>query len=123
VGKTLQCLTCGQPLPPAWRHPRAKVLQVADLVMNLETHDVARAGKEIVLSGKEFLLLESLMRRSGTIVSKEVLIRSAWNSNGSVTQNLLDVSIYHLRKKVDRSHKLRLIKTVRHVGYVIRDPA
>jgi DNA-binding response OmpR family regulator len=99
------------------------VLQVADLVLNSETRDVSRAGKEIALSPREFRLLESLMRRSGSIVSKDALVRSVWNSKGSVTQNLFDVFLYKLRKKVDFNQTPKLIKTVRHAGYVIRDPA
>jgi two-component system OmpR family response regulator len=119
VSTDSQCPTCGQPLPPG--HPRPKVLQVADLVLNSETHDVARAGKKIDLSLREFRLLESLMQNSGSIVSKDLLVRLVWNS-ASVTQNLVDVSLYHLRRKVDNK-KAKLIKTVRHVGYIIRDPA
>jgi DNA-binding response OmpR family regulator len=94
-----------------------------DLVLNPATHDTMRAGKEIVLSRTEFRLLKFLMQRSGRVVSRNALGRSVWDSAEGVDDNLVDVTIYQLRKKVDRDHKAKLIKTVRNLGYVIRDPA
>jgi len=98
-------------------------LQVGDLVLNPATHDATRAGKEIALSLTEFRLLEFLVRRSGRIVPKNALANSVWSSNDEVDDNLIDVTIYQLRKKVDRDHEVKLIKTVRNLGYTIRDPA
>jgi two-component system, OmpR family, response regulator len=125
VRKTIQCPMCGTPFPlPSEReNPRPKVLRVGDLVLNPATHDVTRAGKEIALSPTEVRLLESLMRQSGRIVPRNALVHSVWDSNDEVDDNLIDVTIYQLRKKVDRDLEVKLIKTVRKLGYTIRDPA
>jgi two-component system OmpR family response regulator len=96
---------------------------VADLVLNPATHDATRADREIALSQKESRLLESLMRHPGRVVSRNALIHAAWDSNGDVNDNLIEVHIYLLRRKVDRNHKVKLIKTVPKFGYTIRDPA
>jgi two-component system alkaline phosphatase synthesis response regulator PhoP len=63
------------------------------------------------------------MRRSGRVVSRNALIDLVWSSDSAVNDNLIDVTIYNLRKKVDRQHKDKLIRTVRKLGYAIRDPA
>jgi len=96
---------------------------VADLVLNPATRDATRADSEIALSPTESRLLESLMRHSGRVVSRNALIHAAWDSNGDVNDNLIEVHIHLLRKKVDRNHKVKLIKTVPKLGYTIRDPA
>ena len=91
--------------------------------MNPETHDATRAEKEISLTRKESRLLESLMRRSGRLVPRNVLVHSVWDTDVEVEKNKLDVFICLLRKKVDRNHKVKLIKTIRKLGFAIRDPA
>ena|SRR5882672_2455667 len=121
VRRTIKCLTCGQPFPGG-SAPRPKVLRVGDLVLNLATYDASRAGNEIALNPTEFRLLESLMRCSGRVVSRSALVNLVWDSDGVVNDNLIDVNIYHLRNKVDRNHKVKLIKTVRNLGYSIRNP-
>jgi len=103
--------------------PRPTLLQVGDLVLNPETHDATRAEKEISLTRKESRLLESLMRRSGRLVPRNVLVHSVWDTDVEVEKNKLDVFICLLRKKVDRNHKVKLIKTIRKLGFAIRDPA
>lgn len=102
---------------------RPKLLQVGDLVLNPATYDANRAGEEISLSPIESRLLGSLMRNSGRVVSRKVLIRTIWGSDGYVEKNRLDVFICLLRNKVDRDHKVKLIKTIRNLGFVIRNPA
>jgi len=102
---------------------RPKLLQVGDLVLNPATYDATRAGKEIALSRIESRLLYSLMSRSGRVVSRKVLVRSVWGSNDDMEKNRLDVFVHLLRNKVDRNHKAKLIKTIRKVGFVIRNPA
>jgi DNA-binding response OmpR family regulator len=137
VRKTIQCPMCGNMFPlsivridpqlrsasPGGSTPRPKLLQEGELVLNPATYDAPRAGKEIALTPRESRLLEFLMRRSGRAVSTNVLAHSVWDSNGDVDVNLIHVSFYQLRKKVDRGHKVKLIKTVRKLGYAIRDPA
>jgi DNA-binding response OmpR family regulator len=134
VREIVRCPTCGSPLPSVWNPPqfqalspnssslRSEVLRVSDLFLNPATHDASRAGREIALSRNEFRLLEALMRRCGRVVSRSALVHLVWNSGPYVNDNLIDVTIYHLRKKVDSYHKAKLIRTVRKVGYSIRDP-
>ena len=136
MSRTIKCPICGSPfpLPSGWKNShlrsvsrhgsasRPNVLRVGDLVLDLATHDVSRAGKEIALSGTDFRLLKFLMRRSGRVVSRTALLHSVWDSDGDVNDNLIDVCIYQLRKKVERNHKVKLIKTVPNFGYTIRDP-
>ena len=128
---------CGNPfpLPSGWKNShlrsvsrratdsRPNVLRVGDLVLNPATHDASRAGKEIALNPTEFRLLESLLRGSGQVVSRNALVHLVWDSDRNVNHNLIDVTIYHLRKKVNRGHNVKLIKTVWKLGYTIRDPA
>jgi two-component system, OmpR family, response regulator len=102
---------------------RPKLLQVADLVLNPATYDATRADKAIALSRIECRLLESLMRHSGRVVSRKVLVRSIWGCNDDREKNRLDVFICLLRNKVDRDHKVKLIKTIRNLGFAIRNPA
>ena len=131
VRKTNRCPICGRPFPLASERvngqprsaPRPKVLRVGDLVLNQATHDVSRAGREIALGPIQFRMLESLLRCSGRVVSRNALVHSVWDFNDDVDDNLIDVFIHQLRKKVDRDHKVKLIKTVRKLGYAIRDPA
>jgi DNA-binding response OmpR family regulator len=102
---------------------RPKVLRAADLALDPANYEVSRAGKEIALNRTEFRLLKSLMKRAGRVIFRKTLFHSIWNSNDDVDENLLDVTISHLRKKVDRNHEVKLIRTVRNVGYYVRDPA
>lgn len=68
-----------------------------------------------------FRLLESLMRHSATVVPRNVLAQSVWDSDVDLGDNLIDVSISQLRKNVDRDHNVKLIKTIRNLGYTIWD--
>jgi two-component system, OmpR family, copper resistance phosphate regulon response regulator CusR len=103
--------------------PRPKLLRVGDLVLNPDTYDAIRTGKEIALSRMECRVLETLMRRAGQVVLRDELALSVWASNEGVDKNKLNVYINLLRNKLDRDNKVKLIKTVRRLGYAIRDPA
>jgi len=123
VSTTLRVEKSALPLVPRLGSvPSSKVLRVGDLVLNLASYDASRAGKEITMSETEFRLLETLMRRHGRIVSRNALVHSVWNSNHQVDNNVIDITIYQLRKKVDRHHKVKLIETVRSLGFTIREP-
>jgi DNA-binding response OmpR family regulator len=103
--------------------PRPTLLQVGDLVLNLASHQATRSGEEISLSPTEFRLLEFLMRRAGRPITRKSILNSIWGSDDDIQENTLDVFISHLRNKVDRDRQVKLIQTVRELGYVIRDPA
>ena len=103
--------------------PRPTVLQVADLVLDPSGHEVTRAGEAISLSRTEFRLLEFLMRRAGRVVARNTIVNSVWDAGDDIEENTLDAFISLLRNKVDRDHKVKLIQTVRGLGYTIREPA
>ncbi|MDQ8165185.1 MAG: response regulator transcription factor, partial [Gemmatimonadota bacterium] len=105
------------------RRPRAiaaPVLKVADLELNVDSHEVQRGGRAIELTPKEFLVLEYLMRHAGKVMSRTLITEYAWGYHFDSGTNIVDVVINHLRKKVDGSGKKKLITTVRGVGYVIK---
>jgi DNA-binding response OmpR family regulator len=96
---------------------RKNVLEVRDLVLDVTTHRVFRAGTEIYLSITEFRLLELLARHSGRIVSRHEMLTKVWGPGRGVSENTLDVFVRLLRKKIDEGHEPRLIQTHRGFGY------
>jgi two-component system copper resistance phosphate regulon response regulator CusR len=98
-------------------------LRLADLELDPLTRDVTRAGQVIELTAREFELLEYLLRHSGQIVSREMLARDVWKepSRGTPLDNVIDVHITRLRKKIDAGDGPRLIHTVRGVGFLVRE--
>jgi two-component system response regulator MprA len=99
----------------------AKVLQVADLTIAPATHQVRRAGRLILLTRTEYVLLELLMKRAGRVVSRDALIEATWGWEREVGSNALDVFIFQLRSKIEAGGAPRLVHTVRGFGYVLRE--
>ena len=95
-------------------------LSVEDLTMNLENHKVYRSGQEISLQPLEFSLLEYLMRNTGRVVSKTMIMEHVWDYNFNPQTNVVESRICYLRDKIDRDFDVKLIHTVRGVGYVLR---
>lgn len=98
------------------------VLTVADLTMNLLTRTVARGDQPIELTTREFALLEHLMRSPGRVLTRVQICEQVWSYHFDPETNLVDVYIQRLRKKVDSGAELKLIETVRGVGYRMRTP-
>lgn len=96
-------------------------LKVADLELDLLTRRVARAGRAIELTAKEFQLLEYLMRRPGQVVTRTMLLEGVWNLHFDPQTNIIDVHMSRLRNAIDRGFPKSLIHTVRGAGYVLRD--
>jgi DNA-binding response OmpR family regulator len=98
-------------------------LSVADLVIDVPTRAVSRAGQPVDLTAREYELLEYLVRHKGTLVSREMLARDVWKETERCTplDNVIDVHIAHLRKRVDQSYAVQLIHTVRGVGFIVRE--
>jgi DNA-binding response OmpR family regulator len=96
-------------------------LQVADLVLDPGTHEVKRAESPLQLSRTEFLLLETLMRNAGRVITRSRLIQSVWGYERDVESNTLDVYIRMLRTKIDSTGSSKLIRTIRGIGYVMRE--
>ena len=105
------------------RTPRGQgqnALEVGDLSMDLLSRKVVRGNREIELQPRDFALLEYLMRNSGNVVSKTMILEHVWDYHFDPQTNVVESRIYKLREKVDRGFDDRLIHTVRGVGYVIR---
>jgi len=98
-------------------------LAVGDLAMDLITRKVTRAGQLVELTVREFELLEYLMRYEGQVVSRETLARDVWKETARTTplDNVIDVHIARLRRKVDLDRPIKLIHTVRGVGFMLRE--
>lgn len=96
------------------------ILSVSDLTMNLLTRKVMRNGQEIDLTTREFSLLEHLMRSPGRVLTRVEICESVWDYNFDPGTNLVDVYVQRLRKKIDGDAALKLIETIRGVGYRIR---
>lgn len=102
---------------------RASLLQLADLTVNLITREVKRAGNIIRLSEREFGLLEFLLRAPGEVRSRTQLFTEVWGHHFDSGTNLVDVYVQRLRRKVDEPYPLKLIHTVRNIGYVLKAPS
>ncbi len=96
---------------------KATLLKVADLTMNVLNREVIRAGKSIHLALREFALLEFLMREPGTVHSRTSLCEHVWDYHFDTGTNVVDVYIQRLRRKLDDEHEVKLLHTVRGVGY------
>jgi two-component system copper resistance phosphate regulon response regulator CusR len=98
---------------------------LADLVVDLETRRASRAGKALDLTPREFDLLAYLARQPGQIVTREMLAKEVWRETNRATplDNVIDVHVAHLRRKVDGAHGVKLLHTVRGVGFVLREEA
>ena len=103
------------------RSPQATKLQVGDLVLDLISHRVTRAGREILLTMKEYALLEYLMRNAGTVVTRTMITEHVWDIDFDTSTNIIDVYINYLRNKIDSGQQKKLIHTVRGRGYLLKD--
>jgi len=97
-------------------------LEVHDLSMDLMGRTVTRAGKKINLQPKEFALLEYLVRNSGRVVSKTMIMERVWNYDFDPGTNVVEARISKLREKIDRGSDTPLLHTVRGLGYVLKVP-
>ena len=97
-------------------------LEVADLQLDLLRRRVARAGKRIDLTAKEFGLLELLMRRHGEVLPRSLIASQVWDMNFDSDTNVIEVAMRRLRVKIDEGQDVKLIKTVRGMGYVLEAP-
>jgi DNA-binding response OmpR family regulator len=99
----------------------APVLEVADLRLDLRAHRVERGGRSISLTAKEFALLEYLMRNRGTVLTRTMMAEHVWDQHFGSFSNVIEVYIRYLRAKVDAESEVKLIHTVRGVGYVLAE--
>src|SRR5580658_7887793 len=102
---------------------RSSVLRVADLEIDRLSQNVRRAGKKIELTAKEYGLLEYLATNPGRVFSRTMIIEHVWDQSFQGLTNIVDVYVRHLREKVDDDHPVKLLRTVRGVGYSLNDEA
>jgi DNA-binding response OmpR family regulator len=99
---------------------KPSLLSIADLTFDVASREVRRAGRRLVLSSRENLLLECLLRAEGSVVSRRDIIGTVWEYDFDPGTNLVDVYVRRLREKIDRDHTPALIQTVRGLGYALR---
>lgn len=95
-------------------------LKVADVVIDLPSHKVTRAGKDIDLTSKEYALLTYFVRNKGRILTRTNISEHVWDYNFDSFTNVIDVYVNYLRKKIDTGREHKLIHTIRGVGYVLK---
>jgi two-component system copper resistance phosphate regulon response regulator CusR len=100
----------------------SNVLRVADLELDLLRRRVTRGGNRIDLTAKEFGLLELLMRRQGEVLPRSLIASQVWDMNFDSDTNVIEVAMRRLRLKVDDGQSVKLIQTVRGMGYVLEVP-
>ncbi|KRS21294.1 transcriptional regulator [Alishewanella sp. WH16-1] len=99
---------------------QSRQLQVADLLLDLDTMRVQRAGRDLLLTAKELAILELLMVNSGKVYSRERILTNVWGLNEDPLTNIVDVYMARLRKKVDEQHPQKLLHTRRGLGYCLQ---
>lgn len=100
---------------------RTNCFTLADLTVDTQKRTVNRGGKEISLLPKEFMILEHLIRNQGRVLSREQLEDRIWNYEYSGSSNNMDVYMSRLRKKIDEDQQVKLLHTIRGVGWVLRE--
>ena len=100
---------------------RSSVLRVGDLEIDRLSQNVKRAGKKIELTSKEYSLLEYLATQPGRVFSRTMIIEHVWDQSFQGLTNIVDVYVRHLREKLDDAHPVKLLCTVRGVGYSLSD--
>jgi len=98
-----------------------EVLKIADLELDLVKHKATRAGQRLDLTPKEFALLSLLVRRAGEALSRTLIAEQVWDMNFDSDNNVIDVAIRRLRRKMDDPFPRKLVHTVRGVGYVLEE--
>ncbi|MDH5367849.1 MAG: response regulator transcription factor [Cyclobacteriaceae bacterium] len=98
-----------------------QILKVQDLEMSLKSKEVNRGGVEIILTAREFKLLEYLIKNKNRVVSRTNILENVWEVDFDLGTNVIDVYINYLRKKIEHGFSSKIIKTVIGMGYIIKD--
>jgi DNA-binding response OmpR family regulator len=101
--------------------PRADVILISNLEVNRLTHEVRREGQSIELTAKEYALLEYLLSSPNRVFSRSMILQHVWDQSFEGVTNIVEVYVRHLRQKVDDPFPVKLIHTVRGVGYCVRE--
>ncbi|MGE5681990.1 MAG: response regulator transcription factor [Bacillota bacterium] len=97
------------------------LLKLGDIEVNLNTHQVSKASREVTLTQKEFALLEYLIRNKGKVCTRTKIIEHVWDIHFEADTSVIDVYINFLRKKLDTANIKSFIQTIRGVGYIVRE--
>ena len=96
-------------------------IRVGDLEVDLLRHKVLRGGARVDLTAKEFALLALLARREGEVLSRTLIAEQVWDMNFDSDTNVVDVAVRRLRAKIDDPYAVKLVHTIRGIGYVLED--
>lgn len=99
----------------------SEIMQHADLKLDLLRHKVSRSGNELNLAPQEYRLLEYLLRHAGEVLTRTRISEQVWDINFDGDSNVVDAAVRRLRRKVDDPYDLKLIHTIRGVGYVLEE--
>ena len=100
---------------------QSDVLAVGDLTLDRAARQVRRGGRAIELTSREFALLDYLMTNAGRVLSRTMIVENVWDQSFEGLTNIVDVYIRQLRKKIDEEHPVKLLRTIRGVGYSINE--
>jgi len=101
------------------RDTLSNILQIDNLKLDCDKKLVTRGDEIINLSSKEYMLLEYLLRNKDKVVTEDMINNSLWNMDEQTASNIINVYIYRLRKKIDKNNDIKLIHTIRNMGYKI----
>jgi DNA-binding response OmpR family regulator len=99
---------------------KTTVLMIANLIIDIAAHEVKREGKDILLSAKEYALLEYMALNRDKVLSRTALTEHLYNQDFDLDSNVIDVFVNRIRNKIDRGYDIKLIHTVRGAGYMLR---
>ncbi len=100
---------------------KTATLKAADLELDPAVRKVTRAGREINLTGKEYALLEYLLRNKNLVITETRIVEHVWDMNYEPGTNVVNVYIHHLRSKIDKGFAQKLLRTVRGSGYILQE--
>jgi len=100
--------------------PEGDLKRMGDIALDPLRHVVTVRGQEVVLTGREFKLLEYMMENAGIVLSRETLLANVWGYDYMGETNVVDVYIRYLRQKIDETYQIKTLHTVRGVGYVMK---
>jgi DNA-binding response OmpR family regulator len=99
---------------------KTSLLMIEDLTIDMATHEVKREGKDILLSAREYALLEYMVLNKNKVLSRTALTEHLYNQDFDLDSNVIDVFVNRIRNKIDRDYDIKLIHTVRGAGYMLR---
>lgn len=100
---------------------KSTVLKIDTLELDQLSHKVTRGGKEIVLTSKEYALLEYFMLNAGQVITRTMISEHVWQEDFDTFTNVIDVYVNYLRNKIDKGFKVQLIHTIRGSGYILKE--